>query len=75
MCFCQLHSVGCQLSQLYHCAWPLPRHAEKQSTFIAVSQASVGVLKLALKRKARLFVCSCYSVGQSLASLVSLLSL
>lgn len=65
MCFRQLRSVGCQLSQLYHyCLAALPPHKEIVNICPCFS-SQCWVLKLALKRNARLFLSSCNPGGQS----------
>lgn len=68
VCFCQLHSVGCQLSQSYHCAWPLSLHVKKVNICSCFS-GHCWVLKLALKINAKLFFSSCNPGGQRLALL------
>lgn len=66
MCFCQLHSVGRQLSQSYHYAWPLSLHVKN---ICSCFSGQCWVLKLALKINAKLFFSSCNPGGQRLALL------
>lgn len=65
-CFCQLCSVGCQLSQSYHYAWLLSLYVVKSLNIGSCFSGQWWVLKLALKINAKLFFSSGNPGGQRL---------